>query len=156
MTRRRRLTVALLAVAVWPPVAWAQARAESGTTVRGIYNWVHTTGDAERAFAFYRDVFGVELARSPFAGPPPADAPAERIRPVAEAASDPLVWDLTDTKGSRFRTAFMRSGNTPFGLELSEFFAIPRDERVANPWDPGAATLIFDVRDLDAMIARLE
>jgi hypothetical protein len=50
----------------------------------------------------------------------------------------------------------MRSGNTPFGLELSEFFAIPRDERVANPWDPGAATLIFDVRDLDAMIARLE
>ena len=36
--------------------------------VHGIYNWIHSTGDAERAFAFYHDVFGIELARSPFAG----------------------------------------------------------------------------------------
>jgi predicted enzyme related to lactoylglutathione lyase len=124
--------------------------------VRGLYNWIHSTGDAERSFAFYHDVFGVELSRSPFAGPAPANAPPERIRPAAEAGSDPLVWDLTNTHGSRFRTVFMRAPNTPFGLELSEFFDVPRGERLPNPWDPGAATLVFTVRDLDALVSKLK
>jgi hypothetical protein len=106
--------------------------------VRGLYNWIHTTGDAERSFAFYRDMVGIELTRSPFAEPAPPGAPAEPIRPASEARSDPLVSDLTDTEGARFRTVFMRAANTPFGLELSEFFDIPRGTRRANPWDPGA------------------
>src|SRR4029434_786070 len=62
---------------------------------RGLYNWIHSTGNAERSFAFYRDVFGIELARSPFAAAAAADARPEPIRPVAQAGSDPLVWDLT-------------------------------------------------------------
>lgn len=119
--------------------------------VIGLYNWIHTTGDAERAFGFYRDVFGIELAGSPFAG----GAAPERIRSVAEAGSDQLVWDLTDTQGSRFRTVFMRASNTPFGLELSEFFDIAREIRPANPWDPGSSKLIFAVRDLDSTVAKL-
>ena len=36
--------------------------------VRGLYNWIHGTGDAERSFAFYRDVLGIELARAARAG----------------------------------------------------------------------------------------
>jgi catechol 2,3-dioxygenase-like lactoylglutathione lyase family enzyme len=127
----------------------------AASSVRGLYNWIHSTGDAERAFAFYHDVFGIELARSPFAGAPPAHAPPETIRPAAQAGSDTLVWDLTNTHGSRFRTVFMRAANTPFGLELSEFFDIPRGERKANPWDPGASRVIFSVRDLDAVVGRL-
>ncbi len=125
------------------------------TVVRGIYNWVHTTGDAERAFPFYHEVLGIELARSPFAGPPAAAGPAERIRPRSAAGSDPLVWNLTNTQGARFRTVFTHASNTPFGLELSEFFDIPRSERAPNPWDPGAAKLIFRVRDLAAVVAEL-
>jgi catechol 2,3-dioxygenase-like lactoylglutathione lyase family enzyme len=120
---------------------------------RGLYNWIHSTGNAERSFAFYRDVFGIELARSPFAA---AGARPESIRPVAQAGSDPLVWDLTATHGSRFRTVFMRAPNTPFGLELSEFFDVPRSERQANAWDPGASKLIFTVRDLAAVMSRLK
>ncbi len=119
----------------------AQTVSPANAPVRGIYNWIHGTGDAERAFAFYRDVFGIALARSPFAGAAPANAPPETIRPASQAGSDPLVWDLTNTHGSRFRTVFMRAANTPFGLELSEFFDIPRGDRAANPWDPGASTL---------------
>jgi predicted enzyme related to lactoylglutathione lyase len=124
--------------------------------VRGIYNWIHSTGDAERAFAFYHDVFGIELGRSPFAGGAPAGTPPEPIRPAAQAGSDPLVWDLTNTRGSRFRTVFVRAANTPFGLELSEFFDIARNDRAPNPWDPGASTVVFTVRDLDAVAARLK
>lgn len=124
--------------------------------VRGLYNWIHSTGDAEQSFAFYHELFGIELSRSPFAGAAPANAPPERIRPVAEAGSDPLVWDLTNTHGSRFRTVFMRAPNTAFGLELSEFFDVPRGERAPHPWDPGAPTLVFTVRDLNALVAKLK
>ena len=132
------------------------APAAQTAPVRGIYNWIHGTGDAERAFAFYHDVFGLALARSPFAGAAPANAPPETIRPASQAGSDPLVWDLTNTHGSRFRTVFMHAANTPFGLELSEFFDIARGDRAANPWDPGASALIFSVRDLDAVAGRLK
>ncbi len=132
----------------------ASAQPANLPAARGLYNWVHTTGDAERAFELYRDVLGLELAPSPFV-PASANARPEGIRPVAEAGSDALVWDLTNTHGSRFRTVFMRAANTPFGLELSEFFDIPRETRAANPWDPGASRLIFAVRDLDSVIAAL-
>ncbi len=140
------------AAAIALTTAWlAPVLAQS--PVRGIFNWIHGTRDAERAFAFYHDVFGIELARSPFAGGTAA-AP-EPIRPAARAGSDPLVWDLTNTHGSRFRTVFMQAPDTPFGLELSEFFDVERNDRAPSPWDPGAATLIFSVRDLDAIAGTL-
>jgi catechol 2,3-dioxygenase-like lactoylglutathione lyase family enzyme len=120
--------------------------------LRGLYNWVHSTADAERAFAFYRDALGIALAPSPFV--PNAAAP-EGIRPWAAVTGDELIWNLTDTHGSRARTVFMRAPNTPFGLELSEFIEIPREHRAANAFDPGASRLIFSVRDLDAVTAKL-
>ena len=62
----RLLIVATLA-AVCAQQAY-QGPARSEAPVRGLYNWIHSTGDAERSFSFYRDVFGIGLARSPFAG----------------------------------------------------------------------------------------
>ena len=150
----RVLIVATL-VAVWAQQA-DQRPAAAESPVRGLYNWIHSTGDAERSFSFYGEVFGIELARSPFAGVASANARPEPIRPVSQAGSDALVWALTNTHGSRFRTVFMRAANTPFGLELSEFFDVPRSERHANPWDPGASKLIFTVRDLNSVVARFD
>ena len=120
--------------------------------MHGLYNFVHSTADAERAFAFYHDVFGIELAASPFV--PNATGP-EGIRPWSAVVADELIWDLTNTHGSRARTVFMRAPNTPFGLELSEFVEIEREHRAANPYDPGASRLIFGVRDFDAVAAKL-
>jgi catechol 2,3-dioxygenase-like lactoylglutathione lyase family enzyme len=154
---RMSMRIRFLAYAAAAAIALAtagQAPVHAQAPVRGIFNWIHGTRDAERAFAFYHDVFGVELARSPFAGGR-ATAP-EPIRPAAQAGSDPLVWDLTNTHGSRFRTVFMRAPDTPFGLELSEFFDIERGDRAPNPWDPGASTLSFSFRNLDVVIARLK
>ena len=150
------LASGLLTMALVAPASRAQPPERAApTVVNGIYHWVHTTGDAERAYPFYRDVFGIELTRSPFASPPPENPPPPRIPPVAAARSDALVWNLTDTQGSRFRTAFMHAANVPFGLELSEFFDIARSTRTANPWDPGASTLIFEVRDLESVLKEL-
>ncbi len=147
------LPLAVLVAAVHAQVA---APVPQGPATRGLYNWVHTTGDADASFPFYRDVFGIALARSPFAGAAAPDAPPPAIRPAARAGSDPLVWNLTNTRGSRFRTAFMEAANTPFGLELSEFFDVARNHRLANPWDPGTSRLIFHVRDLDGVMAKLK
>jgi catechol 2,3-dioxygenase-like lactoylglutathione lyase family enzyme len=133
-------------------VATVHAQPAPGSIVRGLYNWVHTTFDAEQTFAFYHDVLGIELAASPFLGRP-GGAP-EGIRSEAESRGEALVWNLTNTHGSRFRTVFMRASNTPFGLELSEFFDIEKSGRVANAWDPGASRLIFTVRDLDRVVAK--
>jgi len=146
---RRALAWLCAAAAVAPQLA---AQPAPPTVVHGLYNWVHSTADAERAFAFYRDVLGIALAPSPFV--PNASAP-EGIRPWSAVVADELIWNLTDTRGSRARTVFMRAPNTPFGLELSEFIEIPREHRAANPWDPGASRLIFRVRDLEAVAARL-
>src|ERR1051325_2647353 len=96
MSMRRLLARAGAAALALTTIGPAPARAQ--TPVRGLFNWIHGTGDAERAFAFYHDVFGIALAASPFAGR--ATAP-EGIRPAAQAGSDPLVWDLTNTHGSR-------------------------------------------------------
>src|ERR1700682_2887418 len=152
--RRRFVTRAGAAAIALTTLGLPPARA-AASPVRGIFDWIHGTGDAERAFAFYHEVFGIELARSPFAGGAATTAP-EPIRPAAQAGSDPLVWDLTNTHGSRFRTVFMRASNMPFGLELSEFFDIERSDRAPNSWDPGASTLILSVRDLDLVTARLK
>jgi len=141
-----------LCVALAPLSAQAPVEAAGPTVVHGLYNWVHSTADAERAFSFYHDVLGIELAASPFV--PNAAAP-EGIRPWSAVVADELIWDLTNTRGSRARTVFMRAPNTPFGLELSEFVDIEREHRAANPYDPGASRLIFGVRDLDAVEAKL-
>jgi len=143
-------------VALLAGAAQAQAPGSTaGPAAVGLYNWIHTTADSEMSFPFYRDVLGIPLARSPFAGPAPAGAPPERIRPVPNTPPDQLLWDLTNTQGARFRNVFTHAPNTPFGLELSEFFDIARETRQARPWDPGASSLIFHVRDLNAVVAAL-
>jgi catechol 2,3-dioxygenase-like lactoylglutathione lyase family enzyme len=129
--------------------------AAEAPVTQGLYNWIHTTGNADLAFPFYRDIFGFELEQSTFATvsdntPPPT------IRSRDEARSDPLIWQLTNTEGSRARTVFMGTPGLGFGLELSEFLDIPREERLANPWDPGASFLVFEVNDFGEVLRRLE
>ena len=122
----------------------------------GIYNWIHGTGDAERSFAFYRDVFGIELARSPFAGA------ALRQR----AAGD----DPAGVAG-RFRSAGLGSDEharlaLPHGLHACRQHAVRAGavgvlrhsarRTAGQSVGPGASKLIFTVRDLDAVAGAIE
>jgi catechol 2,3-dioxygenase-like lactoylglutathione lyase family enzyme len=131
-------------------MAWAQPAA-----VTGLFHWIHSTADAERGIAFYRDVFGLELVNSPF-GPPVPGATATPLRPRAEGASDPLIWDLTGTYGSKFRNAFMKLPGADFGHELSEFTGIEASQVRADFWQPGASMSIFYVTNFDATLAALK
>ncbi len=151
----RGVSIALLAVtasAHAPGFGVAPANDGRTAAVTGLFNWIHSTSDVDRGVAFYRRVFGLDLVDSPFTSPPPA-APAP-VRPRAEASSDPLIWDLTGTHGSRFRNAFMRLPGAAFGHELSEFTDIDQRPVRANIWDPGATMSIFHVRNVDRSSSR--
>jgi catechol 2,3-dioxygenase-like lactoylglutathione lyase family enzyme len=162
LVRLSTTLLAMLAAACAPapetaPVAdeaAAPAAVVESPVAQGLYNWIHSTSDGVRAFAFYRDVLEIELVRSPFGPPAPVDAPPPEIGPVPETFPDQLLWNLTDTEGARFRNVFMEAPNTAFGLELSEFFGIPRNEQPVDAWDLGASRLIFHVRNLDDVLAR--
>jgi catechol 2,3-dioxygenase-like lactoylglutathione lyase family enzyme len=152
LAKRLGWTAALLAASVTASPVAADPQTMQTPYVQGLYNWIYSTGDAERSFRFLHDVFGIELAPHTFAG----GARPEGILPADQARSDALIWDLTNTHGSRARTVFMSLPNARFGLELSEFFDIPRGERPPNPWDPGASRLVFAVRDFATILASLK
>jgi len=152
----RGLVIALLTVAASAHApGFGVAPTNDGRTaaVTGLFNWIHSTSDVDRGVAFYRRVFGFDLVNSPFASTPAAPAP---VRPRAEASSDPLIWDLTGTHGSRFRNAFMRLPGAAFGHELSEFVDIDQRSVRANIWDPGATMSIFHVRDVDRVVTAMK
>ncbi len=54
-----------------PPVQVARPSA----TVTGIFNWIHSTGDLDRGYAFYHEVFGLEMVNPPFGVIPGAPLP---------------------------------------------------------------------------------
>ncbi len=94
------------------------------------------------------------MVNPPF-GAIPGAPPPNTIRKRSEALADPVIGDLTNTHGARFRNVFMRLPNAPFGLELSEFDDIDNRAVQPNLWDPGATTLIFEVRDIDAVLTAI-
>ena len=120
-----------------PGFGVTSAKSANAPAVTGLYNWIRSTTDADRGVAFYRDVFGLYLVNSPF-GPLVPAATATPLRPRAQGASDPLIRDLTGTRGSTFRNAFMKLSGAEFGHELSEFTGIEQKQVRANAWDPGA------------------
>lgn len=124
------------------------------TSVTGIFNWIHSTADLDRGYAFYHGVFGIEMVNAPF-GAIPGAPPPNTIRARAQAISDPIVGNLTDTGNARFRNLFMRLPGAEFGLELSEFNDIEARTVRPNLWDPGATTLILEVRDIDSAFAAI-
>jgi len=126
----------------------------SSAAVTGIFNWIHSTADLDRGYAFYHEVFGLEMVNPPF-GVIPGAPPPNTIRRRSEAIADPVIGELTNTGGARFRNVFMRLPNAPFGLELSEFNDIEIRALLPNLWDPGATTLILEVRDIDAVLTAI-
>ncbi|HSR09354.1 MAG TPA: VOC family protein, partial [Bryobacteraceae bacterium] len=92
---------------------------------------------------------------NPQFGAIPGAPPPNTIRKRSEAIADPVIGELTNTGGARFRNVFLRLPNAAFGLELSEFNDIESRTLRPNFWDPGATTLILDVRDINAVLGAI-
>jgi len=121
-------------------VAFAQTQS---TPVVQLQNLAHTTDKLDKTVPFYRDVLGLPVngTRDPLAQQP------QKL--------DEDMSKFTATKGMSFRAAAFRIPNAAFGFELTEFTGGPRKTVRPNLQDPGAATLVLQVRDIEKLLPKV-
>ena len=121
----------------------AMAAAAGG--VVGAGNFIHIVANLDRTIHFYHDVLGLELAS--FGGPPQAPKFAPNP-PVARLYAVPPSTSVG--------VAVLRLPERGVGLEFAEFRGVHQRSIRPRPEDPGAAVLILEVRDLDAIVRRAQ
>ena len=132
-----RIALAFCFVAAATAVSFvALAQTESGDQtkpqIRSLSHAIHAVEDLDTTLAFYRDVFGLNGM--------PQDFP------------NPAVPLLTNAPGVTLRLSMMRlPGKMLF--ELTHFKGLERKPARAAYTDPGAASIVFYVRDLDVAVA---
>jgi catechol 2,3-dioxygenase-like lactoylglutathione lyase family enzyme len=108
-----------------------------------VQNLQHAVDSLEKTVPFYRDVIGLTVGEK--------DPLAAQPTPLDKGMSN-----VTGTKGAKLRTAVLSVPNASFGVELTEFTGTPRKNFVPNLQDPGVATLVLQIRDMDQMFAKLK
>jgi len=141
ITTLLKISVAMLALPALQFVLTAQTA--PATPVVQLQNLAHAVDSLDKTVPFYRDVIGLTIGgRDPLAAQPQA---------LNEDMSK-----FTATKGAKFRAATFRIPNAPFGFELTEFTGTTRKTVQPKLQDPGAATLVLRIRDMDKMVAKLK
>ena len=107
----------------------------------GANNFIHSVADLDKSVSFYRDALGLELKN-----------PAV---PMPRYLNDALS-DLTNTHGASFRAVAFKIPDAGFDLELTEFTGVDRTPAQGRNQDPGVASLVLTVRNLDAALAAAE
>jgi predicted enzyme related to lactoylglutathione lyase len=107
--------------------------------VVGVGNFSHIVASMDRAIEFYRDVIGLEMSGQPGA-----------------FSGNPAIMSLGNTPGAQSRAATLKVPGSALGVELIEYKDIDRNPAQPRFQDPGAATLILSVRDIDAIVARVK
>ena len=132
-----RIALAFCFVAAATAVSFvALAQTESGDQtkpqIRSLSHAIHAVNDLDTTLAFYRDVFGLNGM--------PQDFP------------NPAVPLLTNAPGVTLRLSMLRlPGKMLF--ELTHFKGLERKPARAMYTDPGAASIVLYVRDLDTAVA---
>jgi catechol 2,3-dioxygenase-like lactoylglutathione lyase family enzyme len=110
----------------------------------GVRAIIHSVGNLDKTVAFYRDGLGMQPVG-------PGGKPVTAM-PTPQALDESLS-KFTDTHGAKFRNASFNIPGAVFMLELTEFTGTPRKQAAPHMQDPGAATLVLTVRDVDAALA---
>lgn len=110
----------------------------------GVRAIIHSVANLDKTVAFYRDGLGLQ-PEGP-GGKPVSTLPTPR-------ALDEDLSKFTDTHGAKFRNASFKIPGASFELELTEFTGTPRHAMMPHMQDPGAATLVLTVRNVDAALA---
>ena len=109
----------------------------------GVRAIIHSVGDLDKTVAFYRDGLGLKPVGP--GGKPMTTLPAPQ-------ALDEDLSKFTDTHGAKFRNASFKIPGMTLELELTEFTGTSRKQTTPHMQDPGAATLVLTVRDVDAAL----
>jgi len=123
------LSLALAAIAL---VAVTHVAAQSASPTKAFSHAIHAVDDLDTTLAFYRNVFGLNGN--------PSDFP------------NPAVPLLTNAPGVTLRLSMLA---LPGGMrfELTHFKGLERKPAQAKYTDPGAASIVFYVRDIDGALA---
>jgi catechol 2,3-dioxygenase-like lactoylglutathione lyase family enzyme len=108
------------------------AGAQTAQITKSLSHAIHAVGDLDTTLAFYRSVLGINGT--------PQDFPNAAV---------PL---LTNAPGVKLRLSMLSlPGNMRF--ELTHFTGLERKPAQARYTDPGAASMVFYVRDIDTPVA---
>jgi catechol 2,3-dioxygenase-like lactoylglutathione lyase family enzyme len=108
------------------------AQAQAAGQMKSLSHNIHAVNDLDTTLAFYRDVFGLDGRANDFA--------------------NPAVPLLTNAPGVTLRMSMLSLPGGP-RYELTHFKGLERQPGVAKYTDPGAASVVLYVRDLDAVVA---
>jgi catechol 2,3-dioxygenase-like lactoylglutathione lyase family enzyme len=134
------IVVFALAVA---PVGGQNSDANKGAVI-GTGTFTAFVENMDRSLAFFHDVFGMEVPALPATGE----------RPYNRA--NPQLFAMFDIAGARERHQSARIPGTRVTMELMEIQDVPHQTIPLRIQDPGTATVVFIVRNLDAMLARVK
>jgi len=131
---RSVLVAAAIVVAAFAFSALAQTQSpdQAKPQIKSLSHAIHAVEDLDTTLAFYREVFGLNGT--------PQDFP------------NPAVPLLTDAPGVTLRLSMMRLPGA-MQFELTHFKGLERKPARAAYADPGAASIVLYVRDLDAAVA---
>jgi catechol 2,3-dioxygenase-like lactoylglutathione lyase family enzyme len=131
-------------------VASSLLAAALGVVVMGQTSAVLGTGtftgfveDMDRSLAFYNQAFGMEVPPLPESGGRPYNR------------SNPQLFAMFDIPGARERHQSARVPGTRISIELMEVQDVEHATVPLRVQDPGAATLVFVVRNADALLDRI-
>ena len=126
--KKLALSLVLAAIAL---AAVTRVTAQSASPTKALSHAIHAVDDLDTTLAFYRNVF--ELSGNP------ADFP------------NPAVPLLTNAPGVTLRLSML---TLPGGIrfELTHFKGLERKPAQAKYTDPGAASIVFYVRDIDGAL----
>jgi catechol 2,3-dioxygenase-like lactoylglutathione lyase family enzyme len=121
----------------------APGAAPAGEVVVGNGNYSPIVQDLDKAIEFYSGLLGIAL--------PPAQTPGPR-----PFQNDPRLMAMFGMPGAQLRVLTPRIPGAPIGVEMVELKDIDRKPLRPRPQDPGGATLVLLVRDINAAFAPLK
>jgi len=110
--------------------------------VTGTGSFTAFVENMDRSLAFYHDAFGMEVPALPASGE----------RPYNQA--NPQLFKFFDIPGAKERHQSARVTGTRVTVELMEIQQVPHQTIALRIQDPGTATIVFFVRDVETALAR--
>jgi catechol 2,3-dioxygenase-like lactoylglutathione lyase family enzyme len=128
-----RIALAFCFVPLAAAAAVVAAAQTAPPRIRSLSHAIHAVNDLDTTLSFYREVFGLNGT--------PQDFP------------NPAVPQLTNAPGVTLRLSMMRLPGAML-FELTHFKGLERKPARAAYTDPGAASIVLYVRDLDEVVAK--
>jgi catechol 2,3-dioxygenase-like lactoylglutathione lyase family enzyme len=118
-----------------------RAAADKGAVI-GTGTFTGFVENMDRSLAFYQQAFGMSVPALPASGERPYNNP------------NPRLFAMFDIAGAKERHQSARVPGSTLGIELMEIQNVEHRIIPMRSQDPGVATLVFMVRDLDAALSR--